>query len=53
MALKMVGASSRYLMCTPTKMRLSTARIAAARIVSEGCPGGDRVSSEERAYPGG
>ena len=29
----MVGATSRYLMCTPMKMRLSTARMMAARMV--------------------
>jgi hypothetical protein len=29
--------TSRYLTCAPTNMRLSTARTAAARIVSGGC----------------
>jgi len=35
--LKMMGAISRYLMCTPTKTSVSAARAAAARIVSCGC----------------
>src|ERR1700722_824971 len=36
-ALKIMGVTSRYLTCTPTNTRLSTAKTAAARIVSDGC----------------
>src|SRR5277367_3530698 len=35
--LKIIGVTSRYLTCTPTNTRLSTAKTAAARIVSCGC----------------
>src|ERR1700691_3261443 len=35
--LKMMGATTRYLTCTPTNTRLSTAKTVAARIVSGGC----------------
>ena len=35
--LKIMGVISRYLTCTATNTRLSTARIMAARIVSGGC----------------